>query len=131
MLGTTESDSHYLASSRAPVDAVLNKLFVCPVHISYILLLTSNVMLSQYVKSLRWTSSCRFSEYKFVHIFYVKPTIFTASGVSNAQAIIALNMAHAKKNLNMSSASVATTTIRPAIKDAPFTKKYKNEPFHH
>jgi len=60
-----------------------------------------------------------------------KPTVFTAPGVSNAQAIIALNIAHVKKNLNMSSAFVAMATIRPTIKDAPFTKKYKNEPFHH
>ena len=60
-----------------------------------------------------------------------KPTVFTAPDVSNAQAITALNIAHVKKNLNMSSASFAMATIRPTIKDAPFTKKYKNEPFHH
>jgi len=60
-----------------------------------------------------------------------KPTVFTAPGVSNAQAIITLNFAHVKKNLNMSSASFATATIQPTIKDAPFTKTYKNEPFHH
>jgi len=60
-----------------------------------------------------------------------KPTVFTAQGVSNAQAIIALNIAHVKKYLNMSSASFAMATTRPTIKDAPFTKKYKKEPFHH
>jgi len=60
-----------------------------------------------------------------------KPTVITAQGVSNAQAIIALNIAHVKKNQNMSNASFATETIRPAIKDALFTKKYKNEPFYH
>jgi hypothetical protein len=37
---------------------------------------------------------------------------------------------HVKKNQNMSSASFATETIRPTIKDAPFTKKYRNVPFH-
>jgi len=51
--------------------------------------------------------------------------------VSNEQAIIALNIAHVKKNLNMSSAFFAMATIRPTIKDAPFTKKCRNEPFHH
>jgi len=60
-----------------------------------------------------------------------KPTVFTAPGVSNVQAIIALNTAHVKKNLNMSSASFAMATIWPTIKNAPFTKKYKNKPFHH
>jgi len=60
-----------------------------------------------------------------------KPTVFTATGVSNVQAIITLNIAYVKKNLNMSSASFAMATIRPTIKDAPFTKTYKNEPFHH
>jgi len=34
-----------------------------------------------------------------------KPTVFTAPGVSNAQAIIALNIVNVKKNQNMSSAS--------------------------
>jgi len=60
-----------------------------------------------------------------------KPTAFTAPGVSNAQAIIALNNAHVKKNPNMTSASFAMATVRPIIKDAPFTKKCKNEHFHH
>jgi hypothetical protein len=58
-----------------------------------------------------------------------KPTAYTAPGVSNAQAIIALNIAHVKKNQNMLNASYAMATIRPTIKGAPFTKKYKNEPF--
>jgi len=57
--------------------------------------------------------------------------VWTYPGVSNAQAIKALNIAHVKKNQNMSSASFAMATIRPTIKDAPFTKKYKNEHFHH
>ena len=60
-----------------------------------------------------------------------KPTVFTAPGVSNAQAIITLNIAYVKKNLNMSSASFAMATIRPTIKGAPFTKTYKNESFQH
>jgi hypothetical protein len=59
-----------------------------------------------------------------------KPTVITAQGVSNAQAIIALNIAHVKKNQNMSNAPFAKETIRPTIKDGLFTKKYKNEPFH-
>jgi hypothetical protein len=59
-----------------------------------------------------------------------KPNIIIAPGVSNAQAIIALNIAHVKANQNMSSASFAMATIQPTIKGAPFTKKYKNEPFH-
>ena len=52
-----------------------------------------------------------------------KPTVFTGPGVSNVQAIIALNIAYVKKNLNMSSAFFAMATIRPTIKDAPFIKK--------
>jgi hypothetical protein len=60
-----------------------------------------------------------------------KPTVITAPGVSNAQAIIALSIAHVKKNQNMSSASFAMATIPPNIKDAPSTKKHRNEPFHH
>jgi len=60
-----------------------------------------------------------------------KPTVITGHGVSNAQAIIALNIAHVKKNQNMSNASFAAETIRPAMKDALFTRKYENEPFHH
>ena len=59
-----------------------------------------------------------------------KPIAITAPGVLNAQAIIALNIAHVKKNQNMLSASYAMATIRPNIKGAPFTKKYKNESFH-
>jgi hypothetical protein len=59
-----------------------------------------------------------------------KPTAIKTPGVSNAQAIIALNIANVKKNQNMSSASFAMATIRPTIKGAPFTKKYKNETFH-
>jgi hypothetical protein len=58
-------------------------------------------------------------------------TVITAPGVSNAQAIIPPNTAHIKKNQNMSSASFAMATIQPPIRDTPFTKKYKNEPFHH
>ena len=53
-----------------------------------------------------------------------KPTVITAPGVSNVQAITALNIAHVKKNQNMLSASFAMATIQPTIKDAPFTKKY-------
>jgi hypothetical protein len=60
-----------------------------------------------------------------------KPTVIISPGVSNEQAIIALNIAHAKTSQNMSSASFAMATIRPTIKGAPFTKKYKNEHFHH
>jgi hypothetical protein len=59
-----------------------------------------------------------------------KLTAITAPGVSNAQAIKALNIAHIKKNQNMLSASYAMATIRPTIKGAPSTKKYKNETFH-
>ena len=55
---------------------------------------------------------------------------FFRQGVLSAQAIIALNTAHIKKNQNMLSASYAMATILPTIKGAPFTKKYKNEPFH-
>ena len=61
----------------------------------------------------------------------LKLTAITVPGVLNVQAIIALNFAHIKKNQNTLSASFATATIRPIIKGAPFTKKYKNEPFHH
>jgi len=53
-----------------------------------------------------------------------KSTVITAPGVSNAQAITALNIAHVKKNQNMLSASFAMASIRPTINDAPFTKKY-------
>ena len=53
-----------------------------------------------------------------------KPTVITAPGVSNAQAITALSIAHVKKNQNLLSASFAMATIRQTIKDAPFTKKY-------
>jgi hypothetical protein len=53
----------------------------------------------------------------------LKPTVITAPGVSNAQAIITLNIAHVKKNQNKSSVSFATATIRPTIKNAPSTKK--------
>jgi hypothetical protein len=60
-----------------------------------------------------------------------KPIVIIAPGLSNAQAIIALNIAHVRSNQNMSSASFAMATIRPTIKGTPFTKKYKNEPFHH
>ena len=60
----------------------------------------------------------------------LKPTATTVPGVLNAQAIIALNFAHVKKNQNTLSASFATATIQPIIKGAPFTKKFKNKPFH-
>jgi hypothetical protein len=60
-----------------------------------------------------------------------KPNAFTVPGLSNAQAVIALNIVHVKKNRNMSSASFPISTIWPTIKDAPFTKKYKNKHFHH
>jgi hypothetical protein len=58
-----------------------------------------------------------------------KPTVIIAPGVSNAQAIVALNIVHVKTNHNMSSASFAMATIQPNIKGASFKKKYKNEPF--
>jgi len=55
---------------------------------------------------------------------YPSLLFITSPGVSNAQAITALNIAHVKKNQNMLSASFAIATIRPTIKDAPFTKKH-------
>jgi len=59
-----------------------------------------------------------------------KPTVFTAPVVSNAQAIITLNIAHVKKNLNKSSASFAMATIRPT-KGCTVYKDIRNEAFHH
>ena len=59
-----------------------------------------------------------------------KPTAITVPGMLNEQAIIALNITHVKKKQNMLSVSYAMATLRPTIKGAPFTKKYKNEPFH-
>ena len=58
------------------------------------------------------------------HMDIPNPIAITAPGVSNAQAITALNVAHVKKNHNMLSASFAMAAIRPTIEDAPFTNKY-------
>ena len=60
-----------------------------------------------------------------------KPIVITVPGVSNAQEIIPLNTVHEKGNQNTSSASSATATTRPTIKDALFTKTYKNEHSNH
>jgi len=60
-----------------------------------------------------------------------KPTVFTAPDVSNAQAIIALNIAHVKKKSEYVRCVLCNGNHPANYKDAPFTKKYKNEPFHH
>ena len=58
-----------------------------------------------------------------------KPTVFTATGVSNVQAIITLNIAYVKKNLNMSSASFAMATIRPNYKGCTVYKDIQKRTF--